>query len=319
MWRFFKILPNLTKMLDTKRNCKSNLWQTVSLFCILRSQNKTISGAQKDRNVGTGRMHMIGGNRSMALLEVTNVKKIYTTRFGGNQVQALKNVTFSVEAGEFVAIMGESGSGKTTLLNILASLDRPTEGEVLLEGKSIVRLTEKEISAFRRKNLGFVFQDFNLLDTFSLRDNIYLPLVLAGEDYREMEQKIRPIAKALRITDILDKYPYEVSGGQKQRAAVARALITSPRLVLADEPTGALDSRAASALLSMFEEINREGQTILMVTHSAQAASHASRVLFIKDGEVFHQIYRGTKTTQEMYQMISDTLTILMTGGETYA
>ncbi len=309
---------------------------------------------------------MIGGNRSMALLEVTNVKKIYTTRFGGNQVQALKNVTFSVESGEFVAIMGESGSGKTTLLNILASLDRPTEGEVLLEGKSIVRLTEKEISAFRRKNLGFVFQDFNLLDTFSLRDNIYLPLVLAGEDYREMdtekeisafrrknlgfvfqdfnlldtfslrdniylplvlagedyremEQKIRPIAKALRITDILDKYPYEVSGGQKQRAAVARALITSPRLVLADEPTGALDSRAASALLSMFEEINREGQTILMVTHSAQAASHASRVLFIKDGEVFHQIYRGTKTTQEMYQMISDTLTILMTGGETYA
>lgn len=284
------------------------------------TKNKTISGTQKKRkSVRTGRMYMIGGNRSMALLEVTNVKKIYTTRFGGNQVQALKNVTFSVESGEFVAIMGESGSGKTTLLNILASLDRPTEGEVLLEGKSIVRLTEKEISAFRRKNLGFVFQDFNLLDTFSLRDNIYLPLVLAGEDYREMEQKIRPIAKALRITDILDKYPYEVSGGQKQRAAVARALITSPRLVLADEPTGALDSRAASALLSMFEEINQEGQTILMVTHSAQAASHASRVLFIKDGEVFHQIYRGTKTTQEMYQMISDTLTILMTGGETYA
>lgn len=320
MGRYFKNkYLNLTKMSHIRGNCKAGLWQTVSLFCILRSQNKTISGAQKDRNVGTGRMHMIGGNRSMALLEVTNVKKIYTTRFGGNQVQALKNVTFSVEAGEFVAIMGESGSGKTTLLNILASLDRPTEGEVLLEGKSIVRLTEKEISAFRRKNLGFVFQDFNLLDTFSLRDNIYLPLVLAGEDYREMEQKIRPIAKALRITDILDKYPYEVSGGQKQRAAVARALITSPRLVLADEPTGALDSRAASALLSMFEEINREGQTILMVTHSAQAASHASRVLFIKDGEVFHQIYRGTKTTQEMYQMISDTLTILMTGGETYA
>lgn len=321
MGRYFKNrYLNLTKMSHIRGNCKSGLWQTVSLFCILRLQNKTMSGTQKDRRQdGTGRMHMIGGNRTMALLEVTNVKKIYTTRFGGNQVQALKNVTFSVEAGEFVAIMGESGSGKTTLLNILASLDRPTEGEVLLEGKSIVRLTEKEISAFRRKNLGFVFQDFNLLDTFSLRDNIYLPLVLAGEDYREMEQKIRPIAKALRITDILDKYPYEVSGGQKQRAAVARALITSPRLVLADEPTGALDSRAASALLSMFEEINQEGQTILMVTHSAQAASHASRVLFIKDGEVFHQIYRGTKTTQEMYQMISDTLTILMTGGETYA
>ena len=226
---------------------------------------------------------------------------------------------FLVEKGEFVAIMGESGSGKTTLLNILASLDRPTSGEVLLEGKNIVHLTEKEISAFRRKNLGFVFQDFNLLDTFSLRDNIYLPLVLAGEDYREMEQKIRPIAQALCITELLDKYPYEVSGGQKQRAAVARALITDPKLILADEPTGALDSKAASALLSMFGEINDEGQTILMVTHSAQAASHASRVLFIKDGEVFHQIYKGSKSRQEMYQMIADTLTILTTGGEYHA
>lgn len=255
----------------------------------------------------------------MSLLEVSNVKKIYSTRFGGNKVQALSNVTFSVEKGEFVAIMGESGSGKTTLLNILASLDRPTEGEVLLDGKSIVNLSEKEISAFRRKNLGFVFQDFNLLDTLSLRDNIYLPLVLAGEDYREMAQKICPIAQALRITELLEKYPYEVSGGQKQRAAVARALITQPRLVLADEPTGALDSKAAAALLSMFEEINEAGQTILMVTHSAQAASHASRVLFIKDGEVFHQIYRGNKTRQEMYHMISDTLTILMTGGEANA
>lgn len=255
----------------------------------------------------------------MSLLEVSNVKKIYSTRFGGNKVEALKNVTFSVENGEFVAIMGESGSGKTTLLNILAALDRPTEGEVLLEGKSIVHLSEKEISAFRRKNLGFVFQDFNLLDTFSLRDNIYLPLVLAGEDHREMEQKIRPVAQALRITELLEKYPYEVSGGQKQRAAVARALITGPRLVLADEPTGALDSKAASALLNMFGEINTQGQTILMVTHSAQAASHASRVLFIKDGQVFHQIYRGDKTRQDMYQMISDTLTILMTGGDANA
>ena len=218
-----------------------------------------------------------------------------------------------------MAIMGESGSGKTTLLNILASLDSPTEGEVLLEGKSIVHLSEKEISAFRRKNLGFVFQDFNLLDTFNLRDNIYLPLVLAGEDYREMAQKIRPLAQALQITQLLDKYPYEVSGGQKQRAAVARALITNPRLVLADEPTGSLDSRAASALLTMFEEINENGQTILMVTHSVQAACHASRVLFIKDGEIFHQIYRGEKSGQEMYHMISDTLTILTTGGECYA
>ena len=255
----------------------------------------------------------------MAILEVSNVKKIYTTRFGGNQVEALKNVSFSVEPGEYVAIMGESGSGKTTLLNILAALDRPTAGEVRLNGQRMGDIREKELAAFRRKNLGFVFQDFNLLDTFSLRDNIYLPLVLAGEDYREMEQKIRPIAKTLGITELLDKFPYEVSGGQKQRAAVARALITNPKLVLADEPTGALDSRAASALLSMFGEINKEGQTILMVTHSAQAASHASRVLFIKDGEVFHQIYKGSKSRQEMYQMIADTLTILTTGGEYHA
>lgn len=255
----------------------------------------------------------------MILLDVKNVRKVYTTRFGGNQVEALKDVNFSVEQGEYVAIMGESGSGKSTLLNILAALDKPTEVKVFLKEKDLSKVKEKEMAAFRRNNLGFVFQDFNLLDTFSLRDNIYLPLVLAGEDYREMEQKIRPVAKALHITEILEKYPYEVSGGQKQRVAVARALITNPRLVLADEPTGALDSRAAASLLAMFEEINEAGQTILMVTHSAQAASHASRVLFIKDGEVFHQIYRGTKTGQEMYQMISDTLTILMTGGETYA
>lgn len=255
----------------------------------------------------------------MSILEVKGLKKTYTTRFGGNQVQALKNVSFSVEEGEYVAIMGESGSGKTTLLNILAALDKPTGGTVLLDGRNLAEIRESVMAEFRRDNLGFVFQDFNLLDTFSLRDNIYLPLVLAGEDYREMEQKIRPIAQALCITELLDKYPYEVSGGQKQRAAVARALITDPKLILADEPTGALDSKAASALLSMFGEINDEGQTILMVTHSAQAASHASRVLFIKDGEVFHQIYKGSKSRQEMYQMIADTLTILTTGGEYHA
>ena len=252
----------------------------------------------------------------MALLEVQNVKKIYSTRFGGNKVQALTKVNFSVEEGEYVAIMGESGSGKTTLLNILAALDKPTGGNVLLEGKSLMGLNEKEISAFRRKNLGFVFQDFNLLDNFSVRDNIYLPLVLAGEDYREMEQKIRPLARQLGLQEILEKYPYEISGGQQQRTAVARALITSPRLVLADEPTGSLDSRSAGQLLDMFGEINRQGQTILMVTHSTQAASHASRVLFIKDGEVFHQIYRGDRSGQQMYQQISNTLTILATGGE---
>ena len=255
----------------------------------------------------------------MSILEVNGLKKVYSTRLGGNKVEALKNVNFSVSEGEYVAIMGESGSRKTTLLNILAALDRPTSGSVMIDGRDLSKIKDSAVCAFRRDNLGFVFQDFNLLDTFSLRDNIYLPLVLAGEDYQEMEQKIRPIAKALHINQLLEKFPYEVSGGQKQRAAVARALITDPKLILADEPTGALDSRAASDLLSMFNEVNREGQTILMVTHSAQAASHASRVLFIKDGEVFHQIYRGTKTRQEMYQMIADTLTILTTGGESHA
>ena len=226
-------------------------------------------------------------------------------------------MTFSVEQGEYVAIMGESGSGKTTLLNILAALDKPTSGTVLLDGRDIGKIKESSLAAFRRDHLGFVFQDFNLLDTFSLEDNIYLPLVLAGKSYREMQQKIAPIAERLAITDILKKYPYEVSGGQKQRAAVARALITDPRLILADEPTGALDSKATDELLHLFREINRNGQTILMVTHSVKAASHAGRVLFIKDGEVFHQIYRGNNSNEQLYQKIADTLTMLATGGET--
>lgn len=255
----------------------------------------------------------------MPLLEVNHLKKIYTTRFGGNQVQALSNVTFSAEQGEYVAIMGESGSGKTTLLNILASLDKPTSGEVLLNGENIVAIKEKAISAFRRNNLGFVFQDFNLLDTFSLQDNILLPLVLSGTSYGKMHKKLEPLAQKLGIGDILQKFPYEVSGGQKQRAAVARALITEPKLVLADEPTGALDSKATDNLLALFSDINKEGQTILMVTHSAKAASHASRVLFIKDGEVFHQIYRSGASKQAMYQKISDTLTVIATGGESNA
>ena len=251
----------------------------------------------------------------MTLLEVNSLKKIYTTRFGGNPVQALSKVSFSVEKGEYVAIMGESGSGKTTLLNILAALDKPTSGEVLLNGASIVSIKEREISAFRRDNLGFVFQDFNLLDTFSIQDNIFLPLVLAGKSYAEMKDRLIPIAKALGISDILAKFPYEVSGGQKQRTAVARALITKPQLILADEPTGALDSRATEGLLKLFTEINDEGQTILLVTHSVKAASHAKRVLFIKDGEVFHQLYKAGMSNEEMYQKISDTLTMIATGG----
>lgn len=254
----------------------------------------------------------------MAILEARSLRKIYTTRFGGNQVQALTNVSFSVEQGEYVAIMGESGSGKTTLLNILAALDRPTSGEVLLNGQPLSSVKDKEVSAFRRDNLGFVFQDFNLLDTFSLQDNIFLPLVLAGKNYPEMKNRLETIAKKLEISHLLSKYPYEISGGQKQRAAVARALITKPKLVLADEPTGALDSRATDGLLRIFNDINQEGQTILMVTHSVKAASHAGRVLFIKDGEVFHQIYRGNRTNEQMYQNISDTLTLLATGGERY-
>ena len=235
----------------------------------------------------------------MAMLEVSCLKKIYTTRFGGNRVQALRSVSFSVEKGEYVAIMGESGSGKTTLLNILAALDQPTEGKVFLEGRDLSSVKERDLAAFRRDNLGFVFQDFNLLDTFSLEDNIYLPLVLAGVEVREMQERLSPIAKTLGITSLLKKYPYEVSGGQKQRAAVARALITRPKLLLADEPTGALDSKATDELLGLFAQVNRLGQTQLMVTHSVKAASHAGRVLFIKDGEVFHQLYRGESSNQQ--------------------
>ena len=252
----------------------------------------------------------------MSILEVNGLKKVYTTRFGGNKVEALRNVNFSVEEGEYVAIMGESGSGKTTLLNILAALDRPTGGTVQLDGKNLASIKDSAIASFRREHLGFVFQDFNLLDTFSLEDNIYLPLVLAGKQYQEMHSRLEPLAKKLGITSLLKNYPYEVSGGQKQRAAVARALITDPRLVLADEPTGALDSRATDELLRLFNTINEDGQTILMVTHSVKAASHAGRVLFIKDGEVYHQIYRGDSTEEQMYQKISDTLTVLTTGGE---
>ena len=229
----------------------------------------------------------------MSLLEVRHLKKVYTTRFGGNQVEALRNVNFTVEAGEYVAIMGESGSGKTTLLNILAALDRPTSGEILLNGKSLSKISQNKLATFRRDNLGFVFQEFNLLDTFSIQDNIYLPLVLAGVPYEEMERRLKPIADTLDISHILKKFPYEVSGGQKQRTAVARALITEPQIILADEPTGALDSKASDTLLRLFGQVNQAGQTVLMVTHSIKAASHAKRVLFLQDGEVYHQLYRG--------------------------
>ena len=251
----------------------------------------------------------------MSLMTVNNVRKVYTTRFGGNKVEALRNVNFTVEEGEYVAIMGESGSGKTTLLNILASLDKPTSGEVLLRENRITSIKEAEIARFRREHLGFVFQDFNLLDNFSVEDNILLPLVLAGHKYGEMQERLREITEVLGIGDLIRKYPYEISGGQKQRVAVARATITRPDIILADEPTGALDSKSTGDLLRVFDELNRRGQTILMVTHSVRAASNANRILFIKDGEIYHQIYRGNMDNNELYKKVSDTLTVLLSGG----
>lgn len=254
----------------------------------------------------------------MELLTVKNLKKIYTTRFGGSQVLALSNVNFSIEEGEFVAIMGESGAGKTTLLNLIATLDKPTSGEILFRGKSLLSMDESQLASFRREHLGFVFQDFNLLDTFSLKDNILLPLVLSDVKYKEMEKRLMPIAERLGISKLLNKFPYEVSGGEKQRAAVARAIITNPELLLADEPTGALDSKSSNELLDIFSKLNDSGQTILMVTHSVIAASHATRVLFIKDGEIFHQIYRGNLSNRALFEKISNTLTLLASGGKSY-
>lgn len=252
----------------------------------------------------------------MSILEVKKIRKTYQSRFGGNRVEALRDVTFSVEPGEYVAIMGESGSGKTTLLNILAALDQPTGGEVVLDGIPLNSVSDAELAKFRRENLGFVFQEYNLLDTLNLRDNILLPLVLDGQEVSSLKEKLKEVVSVIGIQDLMLKYPFEVSGGQKQRAAVARALITHPSLILADEPTGALDSQSTSDLLRVFRRINQKGQTILMVTHSVNAAAHADRVMFIKDGVVFHQLYRGKSDDQELYQKITDTLSMLRRGGE---
>lgn len=252
----------------------------------------------------------------MAILDVVNVRKIYSTRFGGNQYEAVKQMNFQVEEGEFIAIMGPSGSGKTTLLNMMASLDTPTEGRIFLDGQDMTKIKPKDISAFRRNNLGFVFQDFNLLDTFSIKDNILLPLVLSRTPYKVMEQRLDLVSKQLDIQELLDKFPYEVSGGEKQRAAVARALITEPKLVLADEPTGALDSKNSTNLMNIFKNFNEFGQTVLMVTHSAEAAAYASRVIFIKDGRLYHQLYRGNLTTDQMYGKIINSMAVLTSGGE---
>ena len=223
----------------------------------------------------------------MSILEVSGIRKVYTGRFGGHKVEALRSVSFSVENGEYVAIMGESGSGKTTLLNILAALDKPTEGRVVLDGQELSKVKEGQIAAFRRDNLGFVFQEFNLLDTFTLEDNIYLPLVLAGKSHKEMQERLKPIAAQLGITELLKKYPYEVSGGQKQRAAVARALITDPRIVLADEPTGALDYVTGKAVLKLLYDLSRErGMTVIIITHNQAIAPMADRIIRIKSGKI---------------------------------
>lgn len=248
------------------------------------------------------------------LLEVNNIRKVYTTRLSTQSTEALKNVNFSVDNGEYVAIMGESGSGKTTLLNILATFDKATSGSVLLNNLDLSKLKDKELADFRRDNLGFVFQDFNLLDNFSIKDNILLPLVLANKKYKDMEARLEKVTKPLGIDKLINKYPYEISGGQRQRVAVARAIITNPSLILADEPTGALDSKSTNQLLNVFDKLNEIGQTIIMVTHSVKTAARAKRVLFIKDGVVFHELRKGNATTNEMFQKINDTLSLMQAG-----
>lgn len=246
------------------------------------------------------------------LLEVKHLKKIFKTRFSKEETTALVDIDFSVENGEYIAVMGESGSGKTTLLNILSTLEKPTSGQVLLNGEDITVIKEKEISVFRREHLGFVFQDFNLLDTLSVRDNIVLPLVLSRQDVKLMKERLSQLAPKLHIEELLEKQPFELSGGQKQRVAVARALISQPDLVLADEPTAALDFKNSEDLLNLFEEINKTGQTIIMVTHSSLAASHAKRVLFIKDGVLYHQLYRGNKSATDFAKEITLSMTAFL-------
>ena len=251
----------------------------------------------------------------MALLEVKNLKKGYTTRFGTNQVKALSDVNFRVEKGEYVAIMGESGSGKTTILNIVASLDKPTNGEILLNGKNTVQIKDKELSAFRRDNLGFVFQDFNLLDTLTAYENIALALSFQNIKAGDIDLRVKKVANELGIYEVLNKYPYQMSGGQKQRVASARAIITNPKLILADEPTGALDSKSSRMLLESFNYLNAELEaTILMVTHDAFTASYADRVIFIKDGKIFNEINKGDNTRKEFFDKIIDVVTLL--GGD---
>lgn len=248
------------------------------------------------------------------LLKLSNVKKIYQGK--GTEVRALQNINFEMKEGEFAAIMGESGSGKTTLLNIIASFDRPSFGEVSLQGKNLASVSETELASFRRDNLGFVFQDFNLLDNLNNKDNIALPLVLSNKGVKEIEERIASVSRKLGIDSLLQKYPYEISGGQKQRIAIARALVNDAKLILADEPTGALDSKTAEQIIDLFSYLNEAGNSILMVTHSIKAASGSKRVLFIKDGIVYHEIYRGNLNAKQFQEKIADSLSMLGEWGD---
>ena len=242
----------------------------------------------------------------MALLQLHHVQRVFN-QHSTNPVMALKDISFTVENGEFVAIMGESGAGKSTLLNIIATLDQATGGQAVLNGQDLGQLSKDEAAKYRREHLGFVFQHFNLLDSLSNRDNIYLPLVLAKTPVKLMDDRLTPLAARLRIDSIVDRFPSEVSGGQQQRIAIARALITNPDLLLADEPTGALDSNTSNEILTLFDDVNQNGQTIIMVTHSAAAASHAKRTLFIKDGRIYHELYRGDLSAKEYQEQINQT------------
>ena len=252
-------------------------------------------------------------NRKEPLLHVEYIEKYYCNP--GAKTKALDQVSFDVQAGEFISIMGASGSGKTTLLNCISTIDTVSAGHILLDGRDITTIDENDIAAFRRDYLGFVFQDFNLLDTLTLEENIALPLTISGTSPKEIDERVQRIADKLHISDILKKYPIQVSGGQKQRCAFARAVICNPKLIMADEPTGALDSNSSRILLEMMSDFKGEmGSTILMVTHDAFSASYAERILFLRDGRIFNEIFKGEKTRSVFYHEILDVLSLL--GGE---
>ena len=242
------------------------------------------------------------------MLELWDLHKIYSVEKSGVKYEALKGVDFQAKEGDFIAIMGESGSGKTTTLNIIASLDTPTSGEVVIGGIDISKMNNKEICKFRRENLGFVFQDFNLLNYFTVKDNIAFPLVLLNKSKKEIDEKVSELAEQTGITKLLDKYPYEISGGEKQRTAVARALVCDPQLVLADEPTGALDSKNSDQLMELFQTFNDKGQTIIMVTHSIKSASKAKKVLFLKDGMIGNTLDKADRNDDEFEEEIANFL-----------